>query len=297
MRPLRFAVVDLYAGYPNQGLACIVELLRRASQRHFSGAAGVEVFDCRGGGQVPSLAHDVVICSGGPGSPYEGVGQPWEAAFFRYLEAVWRHNQRPAAPPRFLFAICHSFELLVRFFALGEVIPRRSPSYGIFPVHLTPEGRADPLLADLPDPFWAADFREWQVVGVADQRCAELGASVLALEKIRPHVPLERAVMAMRLSPHVVGVQFHPEAEPSRLHALFTRADKRQEVLERHGEEKYAAILQRIADSNALARTWATILPRFLDGAVATLCPELPSVCALDGQVPLAAPQTKVGAI
>jgi|YNPBryunderm2012_1023409.scaffolds.fasta_scaffold01804_6 GMP synthase-like glutamine amidotransferase len=297
MRPLRFAVVDMYAGYPNQGLACIVELLRRASQRHFGGAAGVEVFDCRGGGQVPSLAHDVVICSGGPGSPYEGVGQAWEAAFFRFLEAVWRHNQRPGAPPRFLFAICHSFELLVRFFALGEVIPRRSPSYGIFPVHPTPEGRADPLLAGLPDPFWAADFRQWQVVGVTEERCAALGATVLAREKIRPHVPLERAVMALRVSPHVVGVQFHPEAEPSRLHALFTQPDKRREVIERHGQAKYATIQERIADPDSLPRTWTTILPRFLDGAVAALCPDLPSVRALGGQAQLAPSPTKASAI
>lgn len=278
MRPLRFAVVDLYAGYPNQGLACIVELLRGASRRFFGGVAPVEVFDCRGAGQVPTLTHDIVICSGGPGSPFEGLGQPWEAAFFRFLDALWRHNERPGAPPRYLFAICHSFELLVRFFALGEVIPRRSPSYGIFPVHPTAEGLADPLLAGLPDPFWAADFREWQVVGASVERLATIGAKVLAREKIRPHVALERAVMAMRLSPHVVGVQFHPEAEPGRMRALFSSPEKRREVIEQHGAKKYAEILARIDEKAALPLTWATILPRFLAGAVASLCPDLPSL-------------------
>jgi len=289
MKPIRFAVVDMYAGYPNQGLACIVELLRQTSRRYFAGAASVDVFDCRGGGEVPSLAHEVVISSGGPGSPYEGVGQEWEAAYFRYLERVWGAKQGAGASPRFLFAICHSFELVARFFDLAEVIPRRSPSYGILPVHLTPEGEADPLFQGLGNPFMAADFREWQVVQLREGRLAELGGALLAREKIRPHVPLERSVMALRLSPHWVGVQFHPEAEPARMRALFTRPEKREEVLSRHGEQKYAAILELIDNPEGLPRTYATLLPRFLHSAVTTLRPELATPADGDGAVRAAA--------
>jgi GMP synthase-like glutamine amidotransferase len=40
-----------------------------------------------------------------------------------------------------------------------------------------------------------------------------LGVTILRLEKERPHVNLERAIMAIRFSKEVFGTQFHPEAD------------------------------------------------------------------------------------
>lgn len=123
-------------------------------------------------------------------------------------------------------------------------------------------------------PAFLTEELYWQVVGVLKDRLAALGAAVLEWEKIRPHVPLERAVMALRLSPHMVGVQFHPEAGPTRMRALFSKPEKREEIMHRQGEEKYRRILEAIDDHEALPGTHATILPRFLHRAVSTLCPQ-----------------------
>lgn len=40
-----------------------------------------------------------------------------------------------------------------------------------------------------------------------------MGASILAIEKARPHVPYERAMMALRFNENMIGTQFHPEAD------------------------------------------------------------------------------------
>lgn len=271
--PFRFAVVDMYAGYPNQGLACIVELLRAASARYFAGQASLQVFSCRGHGEVPTLAHDVVICSGGPGDPWEGQGSAWEAAFFGYLDAVLAHNAG-GNPPRFVFAICHSFELLCRHLRLAQVVPRRSPAQGVLPVHLTAAGEADEVFREAGNPLLAADFREWQVVSPDAAQLRRLGAQVLAREKPRPHVPLERAVMAVRVSPQVVGVQFHPEAEPRRMWALFSEPARRREYIARRGQARWEEMMERIRHVDGLGRTYRTVIPSFLAQAVRALRPD-----------------------
>ena len=127
--------------------------------------------------------------------------------------------------------------MMCRFFEVADVVERRSESFGIFPVHLTDAGQNDTLFKNLDDPFYAADFRHWQVVEPDPRAMADLDAEVLALEKIRPHVPLEQATMAMRLSPELVGVQFHPEAHPPGMRRKFLEPERMQYVVEHHGEE------------------------------------------------------------
>lgn len=145
---------------------------------------------------------------------------------------------------------------------------RRSQSFGIFPVHATEEGTSDPVLAGLSDPFYAADFRHWQVVQPSRARLKELGARILAYEKIRPHVELERAVMGIRLSPELVGVQFHPEADAEGMLAHFSDARRREAIINDHGEDKYARIVHRLRDPEYLDRTHRTVLPAFVRGVV-----------------------------
>ena len=152
-RPIRVAVLDLYKGQPNQGMRCIRQLI---AGRGFD----ITEFDVRGEAQaVPDLSFDIYISSGGPGSPFDGAGEAWEAAYFSLLDQVWSHNQT-SDDKKFFLAICHSFQLMCIHFDLAEVQPRKSGSFGILPVHHTDEGLADPLLGRLPDPFYNADFRE-----------------------------------------------------------------------------------------------------------------------------------------
>jgi GMP synthase-like glutamine amidotransferase len=153
------------------------------------------------------------------------------------------------------------------------VTRRRSTSFGIMPVHLTVAGRNDPLFHGLGDPFYGADFRDWQVVRPDRRALDALGARVLALEKVRPHVPLERSVMAMRLSPEVVALQFHPEADLEGVRRVYFKPERQEWVLRQRDRAKYDEIVARIEDPRYLEPTHRTILPSFLRDAVTRLRP------------------------
>lgn len=270
--PLRVAVLDLYDNEPNQGMRALRELLTAADRAYFGRPLTVEVFETRYRNEVPGLDFDVYLSSGGPGSPFDGVGQAWEAGYFRWLEAVWSHNQRAAdAEKKHVLFICHSFQMMIRFFGTAAVTARRSESFGIFPVYPTEAGRQDPLFETLGDPFYAADFRKWQVVQPDAARMAALGARVLCREKPRPHVPLERAVMGMRISPELVGLQFHPEADPPGMALHFRKAERRQEIVRKYGVEKYERIMHRMTTPGYLRRTHAAVIPNFLRAAAGRL--------------------------
>ena len=262
-RGLRVAILDLYKGEPNQGMRCIRKHLKEAGERNPDVRFDVTEFDVRGADEVPGLDFDLYISSGGPGSPFDGAGQLWEERYFAWLDALWAHN-RSEPKKKHLLSICHSFQLMCIHFDLAEVVPRKSGSFGVLPVHLTEEGHADPVLSALPDPFYGADFREWQVVRPKQDSIQSLGASLLAIENDRPHVPLERAVMAMRISPEILGTQFHPEADPDGMHAHFSTPELREKTISKHGLDKYDEILFRMSDPGSLSRTYSTFIPEFI---------------------------------
>ncbi len=260
-------------------MRAIRDLLVRADGRYFGQPVTFDVFETRLTGKVPDLSYDLYLSSGGPGSPFDGQGKRWEYNYFRWLEKVYAHNERvttrhePAEAKHALF-ICHSYQMMCRFFGVAEVVERRSQSFGIFPVHMTPSGRSDPLFDGLPEPFFAADFRHWQVIQPDTHRLADLGARVLALEKLRPRIELERATMAMRITPEIVGVQFHPEADPVGMRRHFKDPERKELVVRRHGFAKYERILHRLEDPSFLKRTHDTLIPNFLRRAVGRLRPE-----------------------
>lgn len=269
--PIRVAVLDLYNNTPNQGMRCIKELLTDFDGRVQGIPLTFDIYETRYTGETPDLSYDLYISSGGPGSPFDGEGTPWEAAYFGWLERAWNHNQRAKGDRKHVLFICHSFQMMCRFFDIAMVTERRSESFGIFPIHQTPAGAQDPLFVDLPNPFYAADFRHWQVVQPNIAKSEALGTEVLALEKIRPHVSLERAIMAIRLSAEMVGVQFHPEADPPGMRLHFSMPERRAHIVRKHGEEKYRRIIHRLEDDNFLKATHDRVIPNFLTQAITDL--------------------------
>jgi len=266
--PLRVAILDLYNREANEGMRAIQGILEAPDPRYRGRPIHFDKFDVRCEGTTPGLDYDVYISSGGPGSPFEGIDTAWESSYFRWIEAIWKNNQSPDTPNKHVIFICHSFQLMCRYFELGQVTRRRSKSFGILPVHKTEEGRTEPLFEGLKDPFFAADFRDWQVVQPDHMRIAELGGDILALEKKRPQVNLERAVMAIRLTPEIIGTQFHPEADPPGMIRHFSKPSKKAQISEAHGKEKYDRILSRLHDPEALLETYRTVLPRFIARAI-----------------------------
>ncbi|KAA0226962.1 GMP synthase [candidate division KSB1 bacterium] len=274
--PIKVAVIDLYDNLPNEGMRCIKEIITESDGKYGKQSVAFNVFETRYKDEICDLDYDIYISSGGPGSPFDGAGKVWERLYFKWWEALWRHNQRAsqAHAKKYVFAICHSFQMMCRFFNLAEVTARGSKSFGIMPIHKTPSGRQEPLYGGLEDPFYAADFRDWQVVSPKENVLQELGAEILSLEKIRPHVPLERSITGIRVSPEIVGVQFHPEADRRSMFVHAVKPERKQDIIEKHGPEKYEELLQRLEDPSYLGPVRQTVLPKFLENAIRRLRPE-----------------------
>ncbi|OAV44760.1 type 1 glutamine amidotransferase [Lewinella sp. 4G2] len=266
MSKLKLAILDLYNGIPNQGMRCIKEIVEQLAD-----VIDYKVFDVRQTSRVPDMTYDIFISSGGPGNPIGGDGlEGWEDAWTGWLDKVYQYNLSNGRKKHVLF-ICHSFQMAVAHFELANVCARKGISFGTFPVYREHDENMDLLFAGLDNPFWVADFRRFQVIEPNDVRLEEIGASVIALEKIRPHVDLERAVMAIRWSDEIVGVQFHPEADPEGMMAHFSRKDIKDEVIKDHGRDKWLQIMEDLNHPERITRTHETVIPGFLKRAVQAL--------------------------
>jgi len=267
---VRVAILDLYNGIANEGMRGFRDILDRYKTQH-SLDLSYEVFDVRRKAQVPDTNFDIYISSGGPGSPLDTKGSEWEKKYFRLIDKLEDHNLGNDPHKKHVFFVCHSFQLMCRKYGLGDINMRRSPSFGILPVHLTEAGHRDAVLQNLSDPFYTVDSRSWQVVNQNEQRIKDLGMEVLALEKERPYIDLPRALMAIRFTEHFFATQFHPEADPTGIKLMLMREDKKDEVIHEHGEAKYKEMLDRLDDPDKIAHTQKTIIPNFLDEAVLSI--------------------------
>jgi homoserine O-succinyltransferase len=259
---IRVAVLDMYNRFPNQGLRGIRTLLYLESKKTEAHVRW-HIFDVRNAGEIPDMSYDIYISSGGPGNPLES-GEEWEKNYFNLLDRLWKYNQNNRDTKKHVFFICHSFQLACRFFKVGEVTKRKSPAFGIFPVHKTAAGKAEPIFENLPDPFYATDSREYQVTKPDMRQMEDEGFQLLAIEKERPHIFLERAIMAIRFSDEFIGTQFHPEADPHGMIRYFTLPDKKEAIIKNYGEEKYYKMIDMLDDPDKIVLTRNTVLPTFL---------------------------------
>jgi GMP synthase-like glutamine amidotransferase len=265
---IKVAILDLYEGHPNQGMRCIRELLDQYGAAH-----GIDLtydeFEVRIRKEVPDTSYDIYISSGGPGSPLDSEGSEWENTYFGWLSAVERYNQDAGnIHKKQVLFICHSFQLICRHYAIAEVTSRKSTAFGVFPIHLQEDGRNEPIFAGLRDPFYAVDSRSYQVIQPDRTRLTEMGARVLAIEKERPHIPLERAIMAIRFSDYMIGTQFHPEADPAGMSIHLQTPDRKQTVISEYGEEKWQSMIQQLNDPDKIVWTHSHVIPNFLDYAL-----------------------------
>lgn len=267
---LRVAILDLYDGVTNQGMRCIKEILTRYGVENCI-EVEVNIFEVRGKNQIPDLNFDVYISTGGPGSPIDSREAPWDIAWCSFMDSIFEYNKNPKHQKKHVFLICHSFQLFCRHLHLGLVSKRKSPTFGTFPVFLTEDGKLDQITGNVADPFYVVDSRDWQVTLANEDRFREVGAKLLAIEKDRPHIPLERAVMAIRFSPEIIGTQFHPEADPFGMSIWMQTDSKKAEIIENHSESKYFDMLLHLNDPDKILLTQRMFIPVFLDEAVARL--------------------------
>jgi len=255
---IKVAVLDMYDGKANQGMRCIQDIVGR-----FRNDLSMEVFDVRQNAEVPNLEDfNLYISSGGPGNPCEGDGI-WDNKYYKLLDdiCVWnKTNERK----KYVLFICHSYQMAVHHFGLAQVTKRKSTSFGVMTIHKTEAGLTDPLFEGLENPFWAIDSRDYQVVQPHPKKFREQGAEIIALEKIRNHVEDERAIMAIRFSPEMVGTQFHPEADPVGFLIHLKKHEVRDEIISLRGKSRYLAMLEHIVEEHTIYKTNETLIPNFL---------------------------------
>ena len=254
----KLAILDMNNAHPNQGMRGIRDIVNS-----FSDKLDWEEFDVRAKNEVPDSSFDIYIGSGGPGSPLE-EGE-WKDRFLRLIDEVWTYNNNTNGTKKYFFFICHSFQMACVHFELGQMVPRRSTSFGIYPVHKTSTGMSEALFGGLEDPYYVLDSRDWQLIQPNLEVFEEHGAHIVSLEKIRDHVDYERAIMAVRFSDEFFGTQFHPEADPQGMKVHFEKQENREKVINVHGEGKYKAMMDHLYDPEQISLTHKTILPRFIE--------------------------------
>ncbi|MCM1983353.1 type 1 glutamine amidotransferase [Lyngbya confervoides] len=110
-----------------------------------------------------------------------------------------------------VFASCFGFQLLV--VALGGTVIRDRPNMemGVYPLFLTGAAKLDPLLQDLPQPFWAISGHQ--------ERASLLppGLINLAYSERCPYHAIKV------VGKPIYGFQFHPEVNPQDLRSRLER--------------------------------------------------------------------------
>jgi GMP synthase-like glutamine amidotransferase len=265
---IRIATIDLYNNERNEGMRCIKEIVSEVKSRNNGVHISYEVFDTRFKDEVPGIDKDIYISSGGPGSPFEGEATKWEKDYFNLIQKIWDHNQNNPERKKYLFFICHSFQMMGRFFKIGTVNQRHSKSFGVMPFSLTKEGKADNILKGLSNPFYAADIRQFQVVEPDKKVIKELGAKVLSYEIVDDNVKAQPALAAVRISDEIVGTQFHPEADPDSMLYHFKQDERKKQVVDKYGEERYFEMIEILERPDTIQKTRKTVIPSFLNYAI-----------------------------
>ncbi|WP_353189483.1 glutamine amidotransferase [Pandoraea pnomenusa] len=191
---------------------------------------------------IDALSPDLLVVLGGPIGAFDEAAHPFVADELALVKA-----RLDASAP--ILGICLGAQLMAR--ALGaNVYPLGVKEIGYAPVTLTAEGQASPL-ARLGD----ASVLHWH----GDQFDIPPGASHLARTAVGEH-------QAFALGTHALGLQFHLEADASRIeswlvgHACELGAAKVDPVALRAQAREHHARLTEVA--SAVIGHWLDAMPR-----------------------------------
>lgn len=268
IQKIKIATIDLYNNEPNEGLRCISDIVKEVSDSYSNLEISYNVFETRYKGLTPDLDFDIFISSGGPGSPFDGEGSKWEKDYFNLLDKIWSFNQNNDEKKKYIFFICHSFQMMARYFQIGEVNKRFLNSFGIKQFTKTSDGQKDLILSELTNPLYAADIRQWQVVNPNYNHLKEIGAKILSWEVPEQENKDNPAIGAVRISNEIVGTQFHPEADPASMLYHFKQKERMEYIINRYGEETYHEMIAWLEDPMKIKLTRKTVLPSFLNNAI-----------------------------
>lgn len=132
-RSVRIAILDLYEGVPNQGMRCIREIIKEWGESYNTEIESKE-FDVRLKNELPDTSWDIYISTGGPGDPLVSRFEDCDIAWCRWLNEMERWNNNPdTVQKKFVFFICHSFQLASRYFNAGRYANASQQPSACFP--------------------------------------------------------------------------------------------------------------------------------------------------------------------
>jgi homoserine O-succinyltransferase/O-acetyltransferase len=301
MEPLRLSLVDMNNGVPNEAVRCFRRLLEAFSARVRSAnprlSVVVEHVQPRNLGELPSPQADLILSSGGPGSPHDGWEEPWCTGYRHFLDRILdQAAQQPEQAPK-AFVVCHSFEIAIQHFGFAEMTRRPDLKFAIFPAYLTAEGEETDYLEAFDERLFVWEHRRFQAVGLDVKRLRAQKGAVLARESRPGQRDKGEALLALRFGPGLEGTQFHPEADRPGVLAWIHRPEHTAALRDAYGNSLLERMMKTLDDPGRLARTFALLIPGWLasrfNGLAATrglrpIPPPVQNMGEFDAEVPLA---------
>jgi GMP synthase-like glutamine amidotransferase len=256
-------------GVPNQAVRCFRRLVDSLKARAAAVNPGFELVythvQPRNLGELPSRDADLVLSSGGPGSPHDGYDDPWCVGYRAYLDHVVEQNIKDAAHAPKLLGVCHSFELATLHFKVAQMVQRADGRrFGVWPCYPTTDGLKSQLFAPFGDRLFVWENRQWEAVGLDEKKLAALGGRLLARESRHGRTDKGNALLGFDYAPGVVAVQFHPEADREGLRVWVYSTEQATEFKKSFGEPLYQRMIKTLDDPSRVARTFALFVPGWL---------------------------------
>ena len=255
-------------GVANQATRCFRRLYDAFSKRVREKNPDLDVsfrhVQPRNLGELPADDVDIVLSSGGPGSPQDGFDDAWGVGFRKFLDSAYEKNQNRGAGPKVLL-VCHSFQIGVLHFEVAKLKKRPSKKFGVMPAYVTTAGQATDYYAPFGYRLFTWEHRNFECVEPDTKRLAEMGGDVLALESHKKAVVNRGdAILGMRFCTGIDGVQFHPEADKPGVLAWIEKPEHAATVEDAYGAALYEKMVRSLANPNRLARTFALMIPGWL---------------------------------
>ena len=268
---LRLCLIDMNNGVANQAIRCFHRIIHHFKGRVQTANPGLDItfqqVQPRNLGELPNSDADLILSSGGPGSPYDGFEDPWSKGYRTCLDSVVDRTLRgePGSPA--VLAVCHSFQLAVMHFQVARMAERpEGRKFGVMPIYLTKDGQETPLFAPFGDRLFAWEHRFWEAIELDEARLRNLGGRVLARESREGRTDKGPALLALDFAPGVLGTQFHPEADRAGVESWVLDPGHAEEFKAAYGDALYDRMVLTLKDPLRVDRTFAMVVPGWLHG-------------------------------
>jgi homoserine O-succinyltransferase len=274
---LRVCLVDMNNGVANQATRCFRRIVDAFGKRVRDVNPHVELVfrhvQPRNLGELPSKDDDIVLSSGGPGSPFDGWDEPWCTGYRAYLDWVIEQNDKRKEGAVKALVVCHSYQIAVGHFKVAGLQKRSSLKFGLMPAYMTADGER----ADFLEPFgyrlFCWEHRNWEAVSLEATRLDALGGAVLAKETHDSGTHKGDALLAMRFGRGIDGTQFHPEADKPGVLNWIERPEHKVAVENAYGATLYDRMVKSLNNPERLAKTFALLIPGWLGHRFNELAP------------------------